>query len=155
MDRFRELSARSREVPSILARRQQRRNLRRFSLIALLLIAATVGAVGGLKGGVGGVVISIGRAFAGLGLVGLAGMMIGVVVTTVVVLIYNGVFSGGLSLLDVDYIDEIPLAFAAISGLIGVFWSLQWSEIVGLLGWGLIALVGNEVIFRRPDGDHR
>lgn len=151
MDRFRDIYLTSRDQPDILARRRERRGLRRAAQIIVILLAVIVGTIGGLDGGVGGMFLSVGRSLAGAGMVGLAGLMIGVLITAIAVLVYNGILNGRTSLIDLDYIDEIPLFVGAVAAVVGIVWSLQWAEVIGLFGWGFLALVVNELIFRRPD----
>jgi hypothetical protein len=59
------------------------------------------------------------------------------------VFLYNGVFNGRVSLIDLDYIDEALFIFASVGAFGGIVWSLQWSDVLGLFGWGLAALVLN------------
>jgi hypothetical protein len=114
-------------------------------------MALVVGTLGGLNSGVGGMLLSLGRSLAGAGIVGIAGLMLGVLFTAATIFVYNVVLNGRISLIDLDYIDEIPLLIGAVGAAIGIVWSLQWAEVIGLFGWGFLALVANEIIFRRPD----
>jgi hypothetical protein len=68
-------------------------------------------------------------------------------------LIYNGILRGPISVLDLDYVDEIPLIFAVATGVFGIIWSLQWPEIIGLAGWGLILIVVTESVFKSRHND--
>jgi hypothetical protein len=150
---LKDIHASSRSTPGILAGRKQRRAIRRIGTAILFVFAIIVGAAAGRDGGIGGIIISIGRSLAGLGAFALGGLMLGVVLTAGAVFLYNGVLGGAVSLVDVDYIDEIPLVFAALGGILGAILARGWPDLVGLFGWGLIALVGNELIFRRPDSE--
>ncbi len=138
-----------------MRQRRKRRTLRRAALIVAIGLAVAVGLIDGLPSGMGMALMSVGRALAALALMGLAGIMIGVLLTTLAVLVYNGIFSGSASLIDLEYIDEVPLAFAAIAGVLGIFWSPRWPDLVGLLGWGLVLLVANELLFPRPGHETR
>ena len=154
VDHFRNIYLSSRRTqPNILAKRRQRRTLRRSVAIGIIAVAIVIGISGGFREGLGTILLSIGRAFAGLGLVGMGGLMIGVVITATSVFVYNGIFNGSVSLIDLDFIDEVPLIFAALGGLVGILWSLKWDPMIGLLGWGFLALVLNELIFKRPDSE--
>ncbi len=153
METFKDIHANSRHMPGILSRRKQRRTLRRVGTFGLLAFAVIVGVASNLEGGIGGILISIGRSLAGLGVLALGGLMIGVVLTAAAVFLYNGVLGGSTSLIDLDYIDEVPLVFAALGGILGSVLAAGWPDLVGLFGWGLIALIGNELLFRRPDDE--
>ncbi len=155
MDRFRDAYPPAREIPGILEGRQQRRHLRRGGLILLVALAVVVGVIGGFKSGFGGIAMSIGRSLLGVTALSLVGLMVGVALTALAAFMYNGVLNGKPSLIDLDYIDEVPLLFAGIGGIGGIFWSLQWSDVFGLFGWGLLALVLNESIFTRPNDRDR
>lgn len=131
-DRFRSnyLSSR-RSQPNIFANRRQRRTLRRIAGTGIAIATKVVEIVGGSNEGVGTTLLSIGRAIAGLVLVG----MIGVIVSVPSAFVYNSVFNRPVSLIDLDYIDGGPLLFAAVGGIAGIPWSLKWDQMIGLLGW--------------------
>ena len=145
------LQERFREAPSLLSRRRERRTLRRTLPIIGVLLCVGIGLYQGLNTSLPMSIMYIGRAIAGLIFCGMLGLMIGVLVTTLIVVIYNFVLDGKVSLIDLDFIDEVPLLFVAFAGLVGVFWSSQWSELFGLVGWGFVLLIGFEVVMKRPE----
>ncbi|HEC23103.1 MAG TPA: hypothetical protein ENI95_09315 [Chloroflexi bacterium] len=136
--------------PGRLARRRARRRFRRMTLLGVILLAAITGVVHSWPSDAGTLLIAVGRELAGLGALGMAGLIIGVVLTALTIFLYNGLLNGPVSLLDLEYIDEIPLLFALVGGVAGIFLSVRWPDIIGLVGWGMVALVLNESLFRRP-----
>ena len=138
------------EAPSLLRQRRERRSLRRMLVYLGLIVAVAVGVILGWQESVGTLIMRVGRSLAGLMVFGFAGLMICVLLTVIVIVIYNGIFNGPVSLVDLDFIDEIPLLFACLFGLYGVFITRNWSELLGFVGWAGIAIVLVEVIFRKP-----
>lgn len=138
------------EAPALLSGRRQRRTLRRAILTAIILLAVGVGAANGLGATLGDLIVSVGLAFAGLIVFGMAGLFAGILLTGLTILVYNGILNGRVSLIDLDYVDELPLIFVAASGAVGIFMAVSWHEIVGLAGWGVVALVVIDSVFKRP-----
>mgnify|MGYP005851824263 CR=1 FL=1 len=136
------------QSPGRFAQRHERRLLRHLALALSSMIALAAGLVHGWGSSVGLIMMSIGRALAGLMLLGIAGLIVGVILTLAAVFAYNGILNRQLSLIDVEFIDEVPLIFMTLGGLAGVFWALRWPVILGLAGWGLLAMVGVEAILR-------
>jgi hypothetical protein len=139
------------QAPGRLAQRRERRWIRRLVGAAIVLTAIIAGLVHSRGESVGLVTMAVGRALAGLLLLGMAGLIVGFVLTVLTVIVYNMLLRGRTSLLDVDFIDEIPLIFVVVGGLFGVFWALTWPVILGLAGWGLVALVGVESVLKPPN----
>ena len=152
-DRIRDTLPRSRDIPGRLGQRKARRTLRSVAGYSLLLLAVIVGVLSGMGGGIMTAFIAIGQSFAGLLAFGAAGLIIGVLLTAGAVFVYNRVIKGNVSLIDLDFIDEVPLVFLAVGGTAGIFLAGSWPDIFGLIGWGFALLTLTEVIFRQPADD--
>ncbi len=139
------------DIPGQLARRPRRRALRSGALWVSVFLAVVVGIAHAWGQSAGAIIISVGRSITGLVALATVGLIVGVLLTFLVVFLYNGVFNGAVSLLDLEYIDEIPLIFVFALGIAGVWWSIRWPDEIGLVGWGLVLLVGSEVLLKRPD----
>ena len=144
-----ELYQRFKRSPGLLEGRRQRRMLRRMAWPVGVLLAVSVGIIHDWGGSGGSVILTVGRTLSGLIAMGFAGLIVGVFLVLIAIIVYNGLLNGHILLIDVYYIDEIPLIFACLLGVVGVFWSLRWPEMFGLIGWGLIVLVANAFLFRK------
>lgn len=142
------------EIPDLLRGRKERRAIRRGAVFFSVFLAVIVGVLSHWEESLSLVVLSVGRSLAGLLVLGMVGLVVGAVLTALVVFIYNGILNRRPSLVDLQFVDEVPLVFVAVFGVFGIFWSLRWDDLLGLIGWGLVAMILVELIFKKPGNHH-